>query len=275
MKKLITNNFYLLLLIAAVTFSSCDKKEKVDPATDKDAITCKLTKVASSDGDDTYESVVEYNAQGYVTKITEKETDLDSPGSNSTWVTTYTYNASNQLVKETEQDGDYTTYEYNAQGLLTKKVDVESDGSSSWTETYTYNAQGRLTQTVETSTGSGTEYSYKSTFEYDARGNISKKNYFTNNIAAGYVLFEDYDEKLNPFQAVKGFVDPEESRNNPRKITDVWQGDNNGDGVAEENRDVEIITYKYNASGFVIERKEKEEGETDEEVEIFTYTGCN
>jgi YD repeat-containing protein len=132
----------------------------------------------------------------------------------------------------------------------------------------------QLTQTVEFESPSSVTDTYKTTYEYDARGNISKTNFFINTDLVQYVLYEDYDDKFNPLLAVKGRVDPELSKNNYRKRTSVSNGDMNGDGVEEERREVTTYTYKYNASGFVTETTTKEVGYADY-VETYTYTGCN
>lgn len=273
MKKTFTTNICRLLFIGAVTLFSCNKKEEVDPVADITKTTCKLTGFDQGvDGSfPPYHSVYEYNAQGYLAKATLNRDD-------DSWVTVYQYNSSNKLVRISQEDGSYQEYEYNASGLMSKMTRVQPNENvfpqpANWTEAYTYDEKGKVIRLVRTSPDS--ENVKSNTFEYDDRGNVSRKNEYRNGREDGYVLYEDYDDKFNPFFVLKGMtLDPEQSLNNYRRLTKVWMVDLNGDGKKEERKVVYTYTYKYNTSGLVTERTTKYEDGSEDLVETFTYTGC-
>jgi hypothetical protein len=254
-----------LLLVLSAFFFSCvdDRFDYPNPQPEE----CKLTDViffndgVSSDGS---AKQVEYNSQGYVSKVTEVEGIPSEEVSTSN----YSYNANNQLIREdyiwdSGRITGYKTYTYHPDGTLAQVVNHE-DGKSLSYETYTYDTNKRVTEIVEANDWR----SSKRTFEYIGNSeNISSvTHYDKNEQVVRTTTYEDYDDKLNPVYAAKGMVTVGESRNNHRKEMSV---------DADGSEEVIHYTYTYNASGFVTEAIENKEGEAADYKTVFTYHGCD
>lgn len=270
MQKKITPGFlFLYLAFGLLCLAACDKSEDDGtPDPDNPAQTaCQLTKVAE-EGDDEY-GEVEYNTQGYATKLLSKES-----GSNAVdEYTLLTYNTNNQLVKwedyEAGQlDDDYSTLEYT-NSLLTTVNNYDGSIISSVT-TLKYNTDKRL---IEYSIDEREEIVFKSTYAYDSKGNVTNEENFYNDVLTSATTYENYDDKHTPYAAVKGvpgILFDDLSQNNPGKKTYAY--DSNGDGVLQPGESSEVTTYayEYNSDGFPTEITETED-DGDTEIIMFTY----
>jgi len=260
MKLNITSKVLGLFVVAALSLTACgDKDDDAQPVLDQTA--CKLTQV--TDEDET--SVVEYNANGYISKITMTEADGEDE---SVYVTTYTYDASNKLIKEEytldgENDG-YTTYEYS--NNLISKSKGYYDGELQYTAAYTYDSNNRITAITEVENGSEEQYSI--TFAYNSGGNVSQMDTKFMNETFMSVKYENYDNKLTPFAAIKGMANPYggSSKNNPGKETMTFYLS------GEPESTVTNYTYQYNSNNLPTKITETSEGSTT--VSNFTYQ-CN
>ncbi|GAA4443182.1 hypothetical protein GCM10023188_43720 [Pontibacter saemangeumensis] len=251
-----------LLLILSVLLASCHDDEIDFPQPSE----CKLTEVSFyengvSDGSATK---VEYDSQGYVTKVTE----VEGMPSELVEASTFSYNASHQLVREdyiwdSGRIEGYKTHTYNPDGALAQTVD-HRDGSGLRTETYTYDTNGRVTEIAEAGDGS----SSKRTFAYIGNSeNISRVTHHDGNgQVVGTTTYEDYDNNLNVIYAAKGMLTVGVSRNNPGKETSVH--------VSQQD-EITHYTYQYNSSGFVTEMEETREGEAGAHQSVYTYSGCD
>lgn len=254
---------FLLLLSVWLVATACDKKDNDD--TSPQTETCVLTQITFfEDGvSDGSAIAIQYNSKGLAEKLTETEGAPPEVVSTSTLV----YNADNQLIRDDfVADGGlftgYRTLQYNTDGTL-RNIDFYIGGKLASSEQFTYDAAKKLTQATEVSGG----MSFKKTYQYVGTSeNISTITYYdADNKVAGKVTYENYDDKLNILYAVKGLVQPGTSRNNPGKETFAFSGYAN---------EVTTYTYRYNATGFVTEMIEKEEGDATEYKSVYTYTGC-
>lgn len=276
MKYFFTNKLFILLLLLSVSLVSCKDKGEEEAAPVNSAA-CKLTRTEITEPGSAEKTVLvaEYNAQGYVVRLTE--TAYRDGAVNDVDVSAFEYNANNQLIKVIDlEDGEtdgYDTYEYNANGTLSKISYFDYDGTLRSYETFNYDANKRLIERLQHYSYNNS--TYKIGYEYGSNDNIARMIVYDLENKPLYVTtYENYDDKLNPLYAIKGIVLVGESKHNPGKANDVY--DNNGDGVldASDTPEVTTYTYKYNAHGYATEIVEKYNGVEDEKT-TFTFEGCN
>lgn len=268
MKKLNPIKSLFLYLSLGLCLAACDE-DNPDPDPDNPAQTgCQLTKVVE-EGDDEY-GEVEYNTQGYITKLITKET-----GSNAAdEYTLFTYNTNNQLVKwenydDGQLDDDYATLGFT-NNLLTTINNYDGSTISSVT-TLKYDADKRVIEASNDGEVDGIVF--KTTYTYDSKGNVTKEEYFNNDVLTSTYTYENYDDKHTPYSAIKGvpgILLEDLSQNNPGKMTESY--DSNGDGVLQpdEQSDVTTYIYKYNSDGLPTEVTETDQSGI--EVMTFAYT---
>lgn len=234
MHKSLQKNIFLVLLSFAFVFSACDKKDDDDatPNVGQDAA-CRMTQLV---GDNSTPDVIEYNARGYVTKITSSGND---------YILLH-YDNNNRLTKMEEFDNgqldSYSTYTY-AGNNISKVNWFDDDNSSEGTETLKYDAQNRVVEILE-SYGS---YAYKTVFTYNNQGNVEKREDSEDGVLYNRTVYANYDDKQRPWSALKGypFYYDGSSKNNPGSETSVsvYEGQ-------ERPEDVTTYTYTYNDKGF-------------------------
>lgn len=236
MKPTITKAFGWLLAIVALSMTNCGGGGDGDPAPlpnpnpNPNPTACVLTRMVDDDGNRT---IFSYNAQGYVSTIThEGSFDYGGP------TTTYIYDSNNRVIRLEYQDLDegagYTTYTYT-DGLITKSEHY-NEGALVKTENFVYDLSDRV-ERITDSDGNVTE------FTYNSAGNITEVRSTKEN--EPYLrTYEGYDDKKNPFSAVKGYLNLYgSSENNPLEETAYYK-----DG-GEEMMIRYTYTYEYNELG--------------------------
>lgn len=262
MKLNITSKLLGLFVVAALTLTACgDKDDDAQPATDT-LTPCKVTSVTNSDGTT---SDFEYNAAGYVTSITQVEVE---DGIEYEYTSAYSYDSNNRLIKEEYlSDGEaygYMTFEY-ANGLVSKTKEYY-DGTLEYTATFTYDSSKRLVKITEVGQD---EEEYSMTFTYNSAGNVNEAKVMYMGEAFITTKYENYDNKLIPYAAVKGLVNLYEgsSKNNPGKVTATMAWGE------EPVTSVVTYTYQYNDKNLPTRVTGTYE-EGDQDISNFTYQ-CN
>ncbi|MCJ8164143.1 hypothetical protein MKJ04_04765 [Pontibacter sp. E15-1] len=204
--------------------------------------------------------LAEYNAAGFITKITITGLKGDSA------VYTYTYTPDHLLAREVFSLGGEvicTQYYGYENGVLMTRKSKYGNGNTA-TAWYSYNRNQQLTQITGINQFTGVES--KTVFNYDQKGNIIGESYFYDS-AEGVtcqINYKNYDDKRNPLLTLKGLADVKlwmsfyklGSRNNPGQIECINYYDTDGDGLDDPNRDTDLrYTYMYN-DGYPIRIKE-------------------
>lgn len=231
MKFNITSKLLSLFAVAALTFTACGDKD--DDAQPNVTLTpCKVTSATDNEGSTTE---INYNAAGYVTSITQIEIDGEEEYE---YTTNYTYDSGNKLVKEEFTEGGvvygYITYEY-ANGMVSKTKEYY-DGELQYSASFTYDGSKRLTKITEVT---AEEEEYTMTFTYNSTGNVTQSEVSYMGQAFIRTKYENYDNKLTPFAAVKGPLNLYEGsgKNNPGKVTTTY--------LWGEEPEVYTSTYTY------------------------------
>jgi len=253
MKTTFTSKLFLFLSLT-FAFAACNDKEEDDATPDIiETAACRLTDVTDNDEE---ANKVEYNSSGFVVKLTETDED------DEVYTTTFIYDANNRLIKEESRENgqldDYTTYEYTNNLITTSKY-YDADGTLEDTEVYKYDGNNRIVEISDDS-------NYKTTFTYDANGNVTKVESFDLNRLTDRQVYENYDDKPTALSAVKGlfFGYAGVSKNNPGKATYYYDAD--GDGVLDTSPSgITTYTYKYNNNGYPTQIIE-----TDEDNDTYT-----
>jgi YD repeat-containing protein len=261
MKRIITPKALLLNLLLTLCLTACNDDDEPNPDNDGQGA-CRLTKEMF---DDDYYDEFEYNAQGYITKATEKEV-----GSNEVdYYSLFIYNANNQLTKlESYEEGqleDYVTFEYTNNLATTAKY-YNGGGTLDYTYTYKYDGNKRLIEEAD-------DDGYVSKYTYNTKGNVIKLEFLDNGTLNTQITYENYDDKFSPYASFKGLpvVFTTTSKNNPGKKT--YSSDDNNDGIIQpDESDITTYTYKYNEKGFPTEITETDSFGT--EVSTYVYD-CN
>ncbi len=217
MKPNLTKAAFGLFAIAAFSLTACgDSDDEGDPAIDPTFTDCVLTQIKDDDGNQTNFT---YNAQGYVTTITNEVTsDFDY----SSRTVTYIYDSNNRVIKqeyrEDDEDAGYTIYTYEG-GLVSKSENYRDDALVS-TENFIYDLDDRVVKVTD-SDGNVTE------FTYNSDGNITEIRR-TEGAEIYLTVYDEYDKMKTPYTAVKGYLHPTAySVNNPkyRKTYQVVNGE--------------------------------------------------
>lgn len=256
---MIISKFLLLSGFLILSLTACQKDNEPTPAT-ANPPACRLIKQANDDN--TYTNF-EYNAQGYLIKISGKE--IGSNGADG--YTLFIYDANNRLVKtEYYTDGQQdslATYEYTGDVITAAKY-YNPSGAVIATGTYQYDTNKRIIE-VE-------DHGYVFTLTYDTKGNVMKQESSLDNIATR-ITYEDYDDKFTPEAHLISPLDFFfiQNKNNPGKVTYAY--DINNDGIFQAGESVaSTFTYKYNEHGFPTEITETYNSNT--YVSTYTYA-CN
>jgi len=229
--------------------------------------------LAAVSGSDTrYVSGIKYNATGQRTA----ETSGDGT------ITTYDYNPENHRLKTLETKRKGTTvqnisYEYDDVGNITERTS-EMMGSDNrmkkTTHEYTYDDNDRLTEGEGSVKGSGllrpTIVSYKSSYTYNAIGNILNKNQSVNGGESSLSGNDTYEYGAKQPHAVtkagsmvftyddNGNMVTRENTNTKNTMTLVWDDENR---LVQTKDNFHKTDYRYDASGERIIKK-SELGET-------------
>ncbi len=192
---------------------------------------------------------IEYNAQGYASRIVNSSFEND-PGINI-----FIYNSDNQIIREESSDASMNgyyfldTFEYT-NGLLTTTKSYspgEEENDESRTVKYKYDNKKRLIEERVSEIESDIIYIYT----YDNKDNLTKREEFKGERLISRQTYEDYDNNPTPYAGVKGLPGiyfNSYSNNNPRKST--WSKDTNSNRVIESSETSEITyTYTYNNDG--------------------------
>ncbi|RAU83673.1 hypothetical protein DP923_00950 [Pontibacter arcticus] len=255
-------------VIAAMSFAvtACDKDDSEEAAPAVVDAPCKVTEI-NADGQ---ASKLEYNADGFITKITAADTDED--GNPVTTTESYTYNAANQLTK-TElriKDKLINTAVYTYQNGYVQSVKrTYSQPVSESVTTFKYDGNKRIAEKSVLSDG----ITYTTKYTYDGNGNIEKEEGFYEGNLDSRTVYSGYDDKPAPYVAVKGkpMVEETVSKNNPGKMITNIMYDLNGDGVPEPESVYEVTyKYEYNSNGFPVKVLETD-SYGDETETRFTY----
>lgn len=220
-------------------------------------VTCRL--ISSNFADS-----IEYNAEGYVTKMTSFYTNSDI----LTETYKFIYNDANLVVREELYLDDYlfgdylasyTTYAYS-DGLRTSSTTFSSEGERRSIKTFEYDNKKRLIKSIsfirpiEEGSHSTTIYAYDSNDDvikvemlYANRSDlITPPDFIT--------TYEDYDNHPAPLSTVKGWPGIEGyrglSKHNPGKTT--YMVDSNDDGIIQPGEEKGVATYHYvyNSEGY-------------------------
>ncbi|MBB6612285.1 hypothetical protein H7F15_14640 [Pontibacter sp. Tf4] len=255
MKLNITSKLLSLLVMASLILTSCGDDKDDDVTPDVGQTSCRLTKVSDDDSD---ESVIEYNAKGYVSKVTETDSE-----DGTEYTVVFTYDSNNNLVKEESfEDGEsdgYYTYEYS-NGMLSK-IKSYSGGELNYTETLTYDSNKKITKISD-------DEGYVMNFTYSGN-NVSEATVGYMDEISYKIKYENYDNKLTPYAAIKGMVNPYSgsSQNNPGKVTYSYYYEG-------EEAETAVINYTYQYNDKNLPTKITEVDGDDTYVTNFTYA-CN
>jgi len=229
--------------------------------------------LAAVSGSDTrYVSGIKYNATGQRT--------AETSGDGTT--TTYDYNPENHRLKTLETKRKGTTvqnisYKYDDVGNITERTS-EMMGSDNrmkkTTHEYTYDDNDRLTEGEGSVKGSGllrpTIVSYKSSYTYNAIGNILHKNQSVNGGESSLSGNDTYEYGAKQPHAVtkagsmvftyddNGNMVTRENTNTKNTMTLVWDDENR---LVQTKDNFHKTDYRYDASGERIIKK-SELGET-------------
>ncbi|MBF9253426.1 hypothetical protein I2I11_08990 [Pontibacter sp. 172403-2] len=238
MKKLIFLKPLLLYAFLGLCSTACNDDDGQVPMPEPEEPACRLTKIING----TYgPTVIQYNAQGYVTKLTDEH-------SNGTETVTYiTYNAQNQAVKAEVHGSDfsyYYTYEYT-NGLAATMKRYSQDGRQEDVRRFTYDSRKRLIEERFGDNDASATYTYA--YTYDNNDNLTKWEILYGANVIGWTTYENYDNNPTPYSTLKGVpyhvcVYPYNSlgKNNPGKKAEAVGVDESGTLEPEE-----IFTYTY------------------------------
>lgn len=250
MKLNFTQALMGLFAVAALSLSACgNKDDDAQPVIGNNQTGCTLTQVEADSDETTYE----YNAKGYVTKMTEIEEGYE-------YVTTYTYDNNNKIVKETyldegENDG-YSTYTYT-NGLLTK-LEYFYAGTMEYSETYTYDSNKRIKSITDVD-------GYKLDFTYNNAGNVTEGVVTYMEEMMYRFEYDNYDNKLTPYSVINGRINPYEPGKNNPGVVRLYFNMEGQEMLAYES----TFSYQYNNKNLPTRITEDYEG--DQYITNLTY----
>lgn len=235
MRNLLKTIILFSLIVSIILTSSCEqKKEEVnppagpvkptDPIKPTDPVnpgTKPLSKIDWGGGSSTSLS---YDAEGLL-----KERITLSPGIRNEY--RYEYNAAKKLSKVVTNVSGVSEYYYDEEGYLIR-VDEINGVVSHYRYRLVYDTQNRLSEIIqsEVKKDGGLVQKHKTTYTFDAQGNLAKIQLFVYKAGNPQVaelfrtiLYENYDDKVN----VDGFLEINPMlpfslfKNNPGKVTRI------------------------------------------------------
>jgi hypothetical protein len=229
------------LLLLAVTFfvAGCGEK-KVDPVIRCFPVT---TSVVESQSGSNWSSVGTFTYNG--DKLISGSFTSTSSSGTSTSTSAYTYDPNGNMIKE-ETETYYTSYTYNGTNQLMRVERFNKPSNTlDFRDDYEYNASGQLVKKqyfVISSAGMATKSSYYA-YEYAGASdkNVLRSKYFNvQNVLQSTTDYE-YDNKKTPF-ADLGVNLADRSVNNTTKETT-----RNSSGAVTSTT---ISTYQYDEKGY-------------------------
>ncbi|GAA4456249.1 hypothetical protein GCM10023189_25160 [Nibrella saemangeumensis] len=221
----------------------------------------KLKKLSYSAND--YQEVT-YQADGSIARYNSQYLYNPSDGYVQKFTSEFQYDPNKRLVRLNRAYNSYVKYFYEGDKVV-KTEEYNGYNELIGSHTYQY-AVDRLTASydVTINASSGKRFESKTTFEYDAKGNLTNRSQFYRNLETGEykldfsILYSNYDDKkfvenlteVNPYLPGVTF-----KVNNPGlKVL------KNRDGYEMTGR--EQYSYTYNADGYPLTRRASGEGGT-------------